>query len=55
MKYIKEGVDQGAKSIKLQNVKLVVIPVVEPIKVDVHQIFNKFKQLHDNYENKIVF
>ena len=41
---------------KKRKAKIVVKPIiVEPVvitKVDVHQIFNKLKQLHDNYKSK---
>ena len=54
-----EGVNYGAKPMKIYKAKPVKIhvvePVIVPIKVDVHQIFNKIKQLNEHYEEKKLF
>ena len=53
-----EGIQYDAKPQKIRKAKPIVKPIIEPVvvpKVDVHQIFNKIKQLHENYESKKIF
>ena len=54
-----EGINQGAKQMKIRKAKIVVkhivVPIVLPVKVDMHKIINKLKQLNEHYESKKIF